>query len=196
MSLGNTSAGSATGPPYMSSANHLQPHQPTTAPAAAAPPQILSPPPMPSSSPLMPLFDNNPDRISSNSNVYTQIWWPLPLSLGPHGWWHNHTSFLVHLCLLLLLWTLIVRLTSSVHMALRCFSLSQRARLKSDGSTLHRACRDIVAFLRTVNRFWAWWVLGLSLNFVCSTTKHFCPPGVEFSHLTSPQEDLCFTNLH
>ncbi|KAJ4910269.1 mRNA-decapping enzyme-like protein [Raphanus sativus] len=69
-SLGNTSAGSATGPPYMSSAN---PHQPTIPPAATAPPQTLSPPPLPSSSPLMPLFDNNPHRISSNSNVHTDL---------------------------------------------------------------------------------------------------------------------------
>ncbi|CAF2107748.1 unnamed protein product [Brassica oleracea var. botrytis] len=82
MSLGNTLAGSATGPPYMSSANHLQPHQPTTAPAEAAPPQILSPPPIPSSSPLMPLFDNNPDRISSNSNVHTDLVTPSSFS-GP-----------------------------------------------------------------------------------------------------------------
>ncbi|CAH8357880.1 unnamed protein product [Eruca vesicaria subsp. sativa] len=71
--LGNTTSGSASGPPYQSSA---QPHQPTIASpaAAAAPPQILSPPPQQSSSPLMSLFDNNsPDRISSNSNVHTNL---------------------------------------------------------------------------------------------------------------------------
>ncbi|CAN6890828.1 unnamed protein product, partial [Brassica oleracea] len=71
MALGYTTSGSASGPPYQSSAN---PHQPTVSPAAAAPPQILSPPPLPSSSPLMPLFDNNPNRISSNnSNVHTDL---------------------------------------------------------------------------------------------------------------------------
>ncbi|KAF3492545.1 hypothetical protein DY000_02052117 [Brassica cretica] len=74
MALGNTTSGSASGPPYQSSANPHQTHQPTVAPAAAAPPQILSPPPLPSSSPLMPLFDNNPNRISSNnSNVHTDL---------------------------------------------------------------------------------------------------------------------------
>ncbi|KAF8110319.1 hypothetical protein N665_0085s0047 [Sinapis alba] len=78
MSLGNTSAGSASGPPHQSSANPPQPHQPTISPpsAAAAPPQILSPPPLPSSSPRMPLFGNNPDRISSNSNVHTDLVMP------------------------------------------------------------------------------------------------------------------------
>uniref|UniRef100_A0A0D3DJF4 mRNA-decapping enzyme-like protein n=1 Tax=Brassica oleracea var. oleracea TaxID=109376 RepID=A0A0D3DJF4_BRAOL len=74
MALGNTTSGSASGPPYQSSANPHQTHQPTVAPAAAAPPQILSPPPLPSSSPLMPLFDNNPNRTSSNnSNVHTDL---------------------------------------------------------------------------------------------------------------------------
>ncbi|KAJ4869216.1 mRNA-decapping enzyme-like protein [Raphanus sativus] len=80
-SLGNTSAGS----PYMSSANHPQPHQPTIAPATAAPPQILSPPPLPSSSPLMPLFDNNPHRISSNSDVHTGLVAPSSVFGGPPG---------------------------------------------------------------------------------------------------------------
>ncbi|KAG2320127.1 hypothetical protein Bca52824_013340 [Brassica carinata] len=83
MSLGNTTSGSACGPPYQSSAN---PHQPTISSpaAAAAPPQILSPPPLPSSSPLMPLFDNNPDRISSNSNVHTAPVTPSSF-FGPPG---------------------------------------------------------------------------------------------------------------
>ena len=73
MALGNTTSGSASGPPYQSSANPHQTHQPTVAPAAAAPPQILSPPPLQSSSPMMPLFDNNPDPISNKSNVHTDL---------------------------------------------------------------------------------------------------------------------------
>ncbi|CAL9214171.1 unnamed protein product [Arabidopsis halleri] len=78
MTLGNTASGSASGPPYQSSAiphQPHQPHQPTIAPpvAATAPPQIQSPPPLPSSSPLMTLFDNNPDLISSNSNVHADL---------------------------------------------------------------------------------------------------------------------------
>ncbi|XP_022546398.2 mRNA-decapping enzyme-like protein isoform X1 [Brassica napus] len=74
MSLGNTTSGSASGPPYQTLVDTRQPHQPTISPAAAAPPQILSPPPLPSSSPLMPLFDNNRNRISSNkSNVHTDL---------------------------------------------------------------------------------------------------------------------------
>ncbi|VVA90489.1 unnamed protein product [Arabis nemorensis] len=76
LSLGNTSSASASGPPYQSSAIPLQPHQPTIAPlaAAAARPQIKSQPPMPSSSPMMPPpFGNNPDLISSNFNVHTDL---------------------------------------------------------------------------------------------------------------------------
>ncbi|KAJ4915126.1 mRNA-decapping enzyme-like protein [Raphanus sativus] len=76
MALGNTSSGQTSGPPYQQpSAVPLQPHQPTLAPPAptAAPPQILSPPPLQSSSPMMPLFDNNPDLISSKSNVHTDL---------------------------------------------------------------------------------------------------------------------------
>ncbi|EOA38046.1 hypothetical protein CARUB_v10009516mg [Capsella rubella] len=71
MALGNNASGSASGQPYQSSPIPHQPHQPTIAPpvAAATPSQIKSPPPLPSSSPLMPLFDNNPDLISSSSNV-------------------------------------------------------------------------------------------------------------------------------
>ncbi|ESQ36053.1 hypothetical protein EUTSA_v10007986mg [Eutrema salsugineum] len=74
MNLGNTLSG-ASGPPYQSSAIPLQPHQPTMTPSAAAvaPPQIKSPPLLQSSSPLMPLFDNNPDLINSNSNVHTDL---------------------------------------------------------------------------------------------------------------------------
>ncbi|CAF1924250.1 unnamed protein product [Brassica napus] len=76
MALGNTSSGQTSGPPYQQpSAIPLQPHQPTLAPpaATAAPPQILSPPPLQSSSPMMPLFDNNPDLISNKSNVHTDL---------------------------------------------------------------------------------------------------------------------------
>ncbi|KAL0654387.1 hypothetical protein Bca4012_097078 [Brassica carinata] len=61
MTLGN---GSASGPPYQSSATPLQPHQPTIAPPA----------PLQSSSPIMSHFENNPDLISSNnSNVHTDL---------------------------------------------------------------------------------------------------------------------------
>ncbi|CAN6908465.1 unnamed protein product [Brassica oleracea] len=61
MTLGN---GSASGPPYQSSATPLQPHQPTIAPPA----------PLQSSSPIMSRFENNPDLISSNnSNVHTDL---------------------------------------------------------------------------------------------------------------------------
>ncbi|CAN7134577.1 unnamed protein product [Brassica rapa subsp. narinosa] len=91
MSLGNTTSGSASGPPYQTLVDTRQPHQPTISPAAAAPPQILSPPPLPSSSPLMPLFDNNPNRISSNkSNVHTDLvtpssfFGPPPMMARPH----------------------------------------------------------------------------------------------------------------
>ncbi|CAN6884154.1 unnamed protein product [Brassica oleracea] len=76
MALGNTSSGQTSGPPYQQpSPIPLQPHQPTLAPpaATAAPPQILSPPPLQSSSPMMPLFDNNPDLISNKSNVHTDL---------------------------------------------------------------------------------------------------------------------------
>ncbi|KAL1201886.1 mRNA-decapping enzyme-like protein [Cardamine amara subsp. amara] len=84
MALGNNASGSASGPLYQSSVIPLQPHQPhqshqphqpTVAPpaVAAAPPQIQSPPTLPSSSPLMHLFDSNADLISSNSNVHTDL---------------------------------------------------------------------------------------------------------------------------
>uniref|UniRef100_A0A1J3IQQ3 mRNA-decapping enzyme-like protein n=1 Tax=Noccaea caerulescens TaxID=107243 RepID=A0A1J3IQQ3_NOCCA len=76
MALGNTSSASASEPPYQLSAIPQQPHQPTVAPPAAAPappPQITSPPPLLPSSPLMTLFDNNPDLVSSNSNVHTNL---------------------------------------------------------------------------------------------------------------------------
>ncbi|CAN7097907.1 unnamed protein product [Brassica rapa subsp. narinosa] len=76
MALGNTSSGQTSGPPYQQpSPIPMQPHQPTLAPpaATAAPPQILSPPPLQSSSPMMPLFDNNPDLISNKSNVHTDL---------------------------------------------------------------------------------------------------------------------------
>ncbi|CAN8295001.1 unnamed protein product [Cochlearia groenlandica] len=78
MSLGNSSSGSASGPPYQSSSIPYQPHQPhqpiISLPAATAlPQQIKSQHRIPSSSPMMPLFDNNPDPISSNSNVHTDL---------------------------------------------------------------------------------------------------------------------------
>ncbi|KFK43158.1 hypothetical protein AALP_AA1G087500 [Arabis alpina] len=76
MALGNTPTSSASGPPFQPSAI---PHQPTMAPPApaTAPQQIKSPPPMPSSSPLMPPpFGNNPDLMSSNSNVHTDLVMP------------------------------------------------------------------------------------------------------------------------
>ncbi|KAF8046122.1 hypothetical protein N665_4014s0002 [Sinapis alba] len=85
MALGNTSSGSASGPPYQSSATPPQPHQPTIAPpaVAAAPPQRISPQPQPSSSPIVPHFENASDRISSNSNVHTDLVKPSSFFVPP-----------------------------------------------------------------------------------------------------------------
>ncbi|CAF2051690.1 unnamed protein product [Brassica napus] len=78
MTLGN---GSASGPPYQSSATPLQPHQPT----------IASPAPLQSSSPIMSHFENNPDLISSNnSNVHTDLVTPSSFFAPPRTMTQPH----------------------------------------------------------------------------------------------------------
>ncbi|KAF2590413.1 hypothetical protein F2Q70_00041979 [Brassica cretica] len=78
MTLGN---GSASGPPYQSSATPLQPHQPTIAPPA----------PLQSSSPIMSHFENNPDLISSNnSNVHTDLVTPSSFFAPPRTMTQPH----------------------------------------------------------------------------------------------------------